>query len=114
ASVDSFVAFQAKVTSELEALTRQPHGASMPVIVAPLDFDAWVDAGLPVTPVARLFAPFPPHSPPTAPVSGRENEVQQKGPRRRKLPDGPVDETLLLPRSGSAYLAFSDDLSCGG
>jgi hypothetical protein len=59
----------------------RPFHDRMPLIVAPPDFAAWLDAARPPVEVERLFALAPAASLTATPVCGWVNDVRHQGPR---------------------------------
>ena len=93
----------AVVTTDANAVLRPIH-ARMPVILAPGDWDAWLDSGVPASRAETLLKPAPDDLLEAHPVSTAVNKVSNDGPDlqqpiaapdpRRPEPDRPSD---LLP-----------------
>ncbi len=65
----------------------RPFHDRMPVIVAPTDYDAWLDVSHPLTAEDRLFEPFPSSALTVMAVSSWVNDVRHEGPQCLEPPE---------------------------
>jgi putative SOS response-associated peptidase YedK len=83
------------MTTAANDLLRSYHDR-MPVIVAPPDFDVWLDPAVPVAELGRLFDPCPSGALTATPVSAWVNDVRHEGPRCLEPPAAPAEEPSLF------------------